>query len=87
MTPVYPNSWPLPMKYLKNFDACPSLETRGVFLDISKALDRVWHEGLLFKLKSYGITGPLLTLIKSFLSIIDYREWYLMVKCLTGKLF
>ena len=51
-----------------NFDAIPSLETRGVFLDISKAFDRVWHEGLLFKLKSYGINGPPLTLIKSFLS-------------------
>ena len=49
-----------------NFDACPSLETRGVFLDISKAFDKVWHEGLLFKLKSYGISGPLLSLLKSF---------------------
>ena len=51
-----------------NFYAYPSLETRGVFLDISKAFDRVWHEGLLYKLKSYGINGPLLILIKSFLT-------------------
>ena len=51
-----------------SFDAYPSLETRGVFLDISKAFDRVWHEGLLYKLKSYGISGPLLILIKSFLT-------------------
>ena len=42
--------------------------TRAVFLDISKAFDRVWHEGLLFKLKSYGINGSLLKLIASFLS-------------------
>ena len=49
-----------------NFDAYLSLETSGVFLDISKAFDRVWHEGLLYKLKSYGISGPLLILIKSF---------------------
>ena len=28
----------------------------------------VWHEGLLFKLQSYGIQGPLLNIIKSFLS-------------------
>ena len=51
-----------------NFDACPSLETRGVFIDISKAFDRVWHECLLYKLKSYGIKGPLSILIKSFLT-------------------
>ena len=29
--------------------------TRAVALDISKAFDRVWHAGLLHKLKSYGI--------------------------------
>ena len=51
-----------------NFDANPSIDTRGVFLDISKAFDRVWHEGLLFKLQSYGINGPLLGLIKDFLT-------------------
>ena len=28
----------------------------------------MWHEGLLYKLKSYGISGPLLNLIKSFLT-------------------
>ena len=27
----------------KTFDGNPSLEVRGVFLDISKAFDRVWH--------------------------------------------
>ena len=42
------------------------LETRGVFLDISKAFDGVWHEGLLYKLKLYGINGSLLNLLKSF---------------------
>ena len=50
------------------FDANPPLDTRGVFLDISKAFDRVWHEGLIYKLKSYGVTGPLLSLLRDFLS-------------------
>ena len=44
-----------------------NLETRGVFLDISKAFDRVWHKGLLFKLKSNGIDGPLFNLLKNYL--------------------
>ena len=38
------------------------------FLDISKAFDKVWHEGLVFKLEIYGISGPLLALIVSYLS-------------------
>ena len=41
---------------------------RGVFLDISKAFDKVWHKGLLFKLKQNGISGKLLNLISDFLS-------------------
>ena len=38
------------------FDCNPPLEVRSVFLDISKAFDKVWHEGLLYKLKSMGIS-------------------------------
>ena len=34
-----------------------TLEVRSVFLDISKAFDKIWHEGLLYKLKSTGISG------------------------------
>ena len=42
--------------------------TRAVALDTSKAFDRVWHAGLLHKLKSYGISGQIFGLISSFLS-------------------
>ena len=42
--------------------------TRAVALDISKAFDRVWHVGLLHKLKSYGISGQIFGVICSFLS-------------------
>ena len=42
--------------------------SRAVALDISKAFDRVWHAGLLHKLKSYGISGQIFGLISSFLS-------------------
>ena len=50
------------------FGCNPSLEVRGVFLDISKAFDKVWHDGLIYKLKRNGITSDLLRLIESFLS-------------------
>ena len=46
--------------------------TRAVALDISKAFDRVWHAGLLHKLKSYGISGQIFGLISSFLS----NRWF-----------
>ena len=49
----------------ESFDA--GYEVRGLFLDISKAFDKVWHEGLIFKLKQNGISGKLLNLIKDFL--------------------
>ena len=49
--------------------------TRAVALDISKAFDRVWHAGLLRKLKSYG--GQIFGLISSFLSNRRLR-WFWM---------
>ena len=41
------------------FDANPSLEVRGIFLDLSKAFDRVWHDGLPHKLQNNRIEGNL----------------------------
>ena len=45
-----------------------NLDVRSVFLDMSKAFDKVWHEGLLFKLEQNGINGKLLDLLRSYLS-------------------
>ena len=39
-----------------------------IFCDLSKAFDRVWHKGLIFKLQTYGISGNLLQWFKSYLS-------------------
>ena len=50
------------------FDVNPSLEVWSVFLDISKAFDKVWHEGLLYKLKSMGISGELYDFLENYLS-------------------
>ena len=49
------------------FDNNPAVDVRGVFLDISKAFDKVWHIGLLFKLKAYGVDGELLSLLENYL--------------------
>ena len=40
---------------------------RGVFLDISKASDKAWHDGLLYKLKVYGIQDELLSFLRNYL--------------------
>ena len=44
------------------------LEVREVFLDISKAFDKVWHEGLIYKLKQNEIKGNLLDTLTNFLN-------------------
>ena len=42
----------------KSFD--DGLEVRGIFLDICKAFNKVWHKGLLCKLKQNGISKAVL---------------------------
>ena len=42
-------------------------ETRALFLDISKAFDKVWHNGIIFKLKCNGISGNLLRFLENYL--------------------
>ena len=49
------------------FDNPKCFEVRAVFLDIAKAFDKVWHEGLIFKLKQNGISGNLLNFCESYL--------------------
>ena len=48
-------------------------EMRAVFLDISKAFDRVWHRGLIAKLRSIGVEGNLLNWFISYLSCRKQR--------------
>ena len=52
---------------VKAFDCNPPLDVRSVYLDISKAFDRVWHDGLVHKLERCGVSGQLLSLSRSFL--------------------
>ena len=52
---------------LLNMDSNHSIDTIGVFLDMSKAIDKVWHYVLICKLQSYGIQSNLLKLLENYL--------------------
>ena len=57
--------------YLYNFFAKALDEKKEVYIvfcDISKAFDRVWHDGLIYKLKRVGINGILLDWFKNYLT-------------------
>ena len=41
----------------KSFD--DGYEVKGVFLDISKAFDKIWHDGLIFILQENRVLGNL----------------------------
>ena len=62
MTPALSNYFLLLMKYM-SFD--DGLEVKEVFFDVSKAFDKVWHEGLLNGLN--GISGNFLKFLGGFL--------------------
>ena len=49
------------------FDCNPSLEVRSVLFDVPKAFEKVWHESLLYKLRSMGISRELYSLLGNYL--------------------
>ena len=51
----------------------PAAEVRVVQLDFSAAYDRVNHSGLIFKLKSVGVGGPVMSVLEQFLSSRRHR--------------
>ena len=51
--------------FLNAFDK--GFEVHGIFLDISKTFDKVWHDGLIFKLRQNGISGDIINILRDFL--------------------
>ena len=46
-----------------SFDCDPTIDVSGVFRDISKTFDKVWYEGILFKLTTHRVNDKMLTLL------------------------
>ena len=59
------------MKSWSPFDI--RLSVREIFLDISKAFDRVWNKAFIFKLRQNGIYGDMVNILKYFLSNRNQR--------------
>ena len=60
-------------------------ETRTVALDISKAFDRVWHAGLLHKLRAYGVGGCIFSIISSFLRERERCSGWSNIHCVSTQ--
>ena len=57
-------------------------EIRIVFCDISKAFDRVWHKGLLFKLRSIGFSEHIVAWFEDYLL---NRQQRVCIKCVSSS--
>ena len=59
-----------------------SVEGRGVFLEIFKAFDKLWHDGFIEKLKQNGIKDKLLCLLIDFLKKMPTKssfKWSVLI--------
>ena len=54
-------------KIYKSIDCNPPTDVRGIFLEISKAVEKVWYEVSIFKLNAYGV-DDILKLLENYLT-------------------
>ncbi len=54
-------------------------ELVAVFLDLSKAFDRVWHKGFLYKIEMIGICGKLFERLKSY--VCNWKQFVSINGC------
>ena len=57
--------WSITHEIYQSFNE--GFDVHSVLLDISKALDKVWHDCLIFKFKQNGISDSPLNLLSNFL--------------------
>lgn len=50
--------------------------TAALFIDISKAFDKVWHDGLIVKLKEFGISQQIISILATFLRERTFQVRY-----------
>ena len=51
---------------VQHYKAC-KCKIAGIFLDLQKAFDSIWHDGMVYRLMELGISGRLLYVLNSFL--------------------
>ena len=60
-------------------------ESKVVALDISKAFDRVWHQGLISRIKSYGVGNTFILWLSDFLCNRSIRIYLINSGVLQGS--
>ena len=63
--------WP---NIFESFD--DSYKVRGVFCDVSKAFNEIWHNGFIFKVQENGILGNLLKVLKHSIWQLENKGLY-----------
>lgn len=58
---------------LDGFSRFQGLKTGAIFLDVAKAFDKVWHNGLIYKLYLLGMPDRLVLTIRDFLRDRSFR--------------
>ena len=66
-------------------DENPIVNVRGIFLDISKAFDKVWYDWTLYKFKANGVGGELLLLLKKYFPKLQIKSSLKSSKYLNRK--
>ena len=76
----------------ESFDV--GLEVKSVFLDISKAFNKLWHDGIIYKLTQNEISGNLLNLLQTLLNklkksllVAKQKKYIILRQCLKIPVF